>query len=68
MISRTKDKRPNITKDAPIAFTAQEIPRVWGAVSQEPWIEGVFTNHNITVPYDYGTTIISLDYLPRLFM
>ena len=35
-ISGTEDKRPNIiTKDAPIALIAQEIPRVWGAVSQE---------------------------------
>jgi len=35
--SGTKDKRPNIaTEDAPIALS-QEIPRVWGAVSQKPW-------------------------------
>lgn len=32
-------KRPNVTKDTPIALTAQEMPRVWGAVSLEPWTE-----------------------------
>ena len=32
-----KDQRPNIiTKDAPTALTTHEIPRVLGAVSQEP--------------------------------
>lgn len=31
-------KTPNIMmKDATIALTAQEIPRVWDAVSQELW-------------------------------
>ena len=38
VFSGTEDERPNImTKDAFIAATAQEIPRLWGAVSQEPW-------------------------------
>lgn len=33
-----RTKRPNIiTKGAPIALTSQEIPEVWGAVSQELW-------------------------------
>lgn len=37
-ISGTKDQTTNIrTKVAPIALTAQEMPRVWGAVRQKPW-------------------------------
>lgn len=37
-ISRTEYKRLNImTKTAPIAVIAQEILRVLGTVSQEPW-------------------------------
>ena len=31
---RTKDNI--VTKDTPIAYMAEEIPRLWGAVSQEP--------------------------------
>lgn len=31
----TENKRPNTTKDAPIALIAQEIPRVLRNVSQE---------------------------------
>lgn len=32
MFSGTEDKRPNIiSKDAPVALIAQEIPRVWGS-------------------------------------
>ena len=35
-VSGTGDKRPNIrTKDAPIALSASEIPRVLGAVCQK---------------------------------
>lgn len=30
-----EDEKPNITKDVPIALIDQEIPRVWGAMSQE---------------------------------
>lgn len=48
-ISRTENKRPNMTKDASIALTDQEIPRIQGAVGQELWMEDVFINHNITV-------------------
>lgn len=29
LMSGTEHKRPDVTKDAPIALTAQEIPRVW---------------------------------------
>ena len=36
-ISGTEDNRPNMTKDAPIAPIAQEIPRVLRAVSQVLW-------------------------------
>lgn len=32
-----EDEKPNITKDVPIALIDQEIPRVWGAMSQELW-------------------------------
>ena len=28
-----------MTKDATVALIAQEIPRVWGAVSQETWMK-----------------------------
>lgn len=40
-ISGSKDQRPNNTKTkgAPIALTAQEIPRVSRAVTQEPWMK-----------------------------
>ena len=41
-----------ITKDAPVALIIQDIPKVWGAVSQELWAKtkGVFfiINHVIT--------------------
>lgn len=40
-ISGSKDKRPNVlTKDAPFAVNTQEIPRIWGPMTQELWIEG----------------------------
>ena len=52
VISGTEEKRPSIiAKDVPIAFIAQEIPRVLGAVSQEAWIRtkcSFLINHNIT--------------------
>lgn len=57
-------KRPNIiTKDSPIALTAQEIPRALGAT--EPGTRDrpkyiLITNHNITVLNDYGTTALFL--------
>ena len=36
--SGTEDKRPSvIAKDAPIVFVAEDISKVWGAMSQEPW-------------------------------
>lgn len=38
VMSGTEDNRPNGTKDAPVALRAQRIPRVLGAVSQEPWV------------------------------
>lgn len=41
-----------MTKDAPVAPLAQEMPSVWGAVSQEPWIMSKYTiriSHNIAV-------------------
>ena len=38
VISGTEGKRPNIiTKDALITLITQEIPRIWGPVSQEEW-------------------------------
>lgn len=38
MILGTEEKRPNImTKDVLFVLTVQEIPRVWGARSQELW-------------------------------
>lgn len=33
------DKRQNIAKEAAVVFIAQEIPRVFGAISQETWAE-----------------------------
>lgn len=41
--SNTEDKRPYImTKYAVIDLIAQEIPRVLGAVSQEPWMKAKY--------------------------
>ena len=37
--SGTESKRPNITKDAPIALISQEIPRVCIFVIQEVWVK-----------------------------
>ena len=35
-----QDKKPYIMiKDAPIALILQEIPKVWGAVSQKQWMK-----------------------------
>lgn len=53
MISETEDWRSNIiTKDAPIAIITWKIPRVWGAVSQEPWRKNKYVllilNHSTT--------------------
>ena len=53
LVSGTEDRRSNIlTKDVPIALIAQEVPRIWRSVSQEP---GMMTKyifliitHNIT--------------------
>ena len=33
--SETEDERPNMAKDSPIAFIAQEIPKVWGTVREK---------------------------------
>lgn len=34
-LSGTEDERPNMAKDSPIAFIAQEIPKVWGTVREK---------------------------------
>ena len=59
-----KTRRPSvITKDSPTVLNAQEIPRANG--SYEPGTgdrpkHTLITNHNITVPGDSGTTVLSL--------
>lgn len=39
VILGTENKQTDWTKDAPIALITQEIPGVWGAVSQGSWME-----------------------------
>lgn len=39
VISEPENRRPNITEDAPIALIAQRIARLWGTVSQKPWMK-----------------------------
>lgn len=54
-ILRPESKRPNITKDAPIALLAQRIPRVWGTVSQEP---GMKTKIHIYCKSQYHMSVL----------
>lgn len=61
MISATEDQRPNvITKDPPIAVLAQEMPRVWGAVSQGPGMKPGCTlhTHQSTAVSEDGTRLL----------
>ena len=34
-LSGTEDERPNMAKESPIAFIAQDSPKVWGTVREK---------------------------------
>lgn len=70
-ISGTEDKRLNVTtKDAPIALIAKDIPRVWGAVIQEPqrktkYMANIFghLNNQIYVAYESPLCTLTTEWL-----